>query len=153
MFINLGAAGGCLILDITLLALSAKERRRGVHIQTSNGKDEAATIPPSQAPGSQGKSSRPALPCTCRKPAIGFAFLFMLAWMAGLGFLLYFLIRYDALETYERARMASPILESIFTIFHIGVLGTFIRACIMERRRLVSQERELKWYQLGDYQS
>lgn len=75
----------------------------------------------------------------------------MLAWMAGLGFVLYFLIRYDALETYERAKMAPPILEAIFTIVHIGVLATLIRTCIMERRRLVSQENQLKWYQLGDY--
>lgn len=47
--------------------------------------------------------------------------------------------------------LAIPVLEVIFTISHIGVLGTYVVQTWKERRKWISGGGQLKWYQLGEY--
>jgi hypothetical protein len=47
--------------------------------------------------------------------------------------------------------MAPSIVEIIFIAGHIVVLSNLGVLCMEERRRLIGEDRQLKWYQLGQY--
>lgn len=148
LFIALAGVGLCLIYDITLLALTAKERR--IAAQGSEA-DTIAARPNSYPPSTNTQSPKRPLPCTLRKPSIIVAFFLVVVWFGSLGVLLYFLAYWYSMEVETPGILAVPILEVIFTISHIGVLGTYVVQTWKERRKWISGGGQLKWYQLGEY--
>jgi hypothetical protein len=148
LFIGLAGTGLCLIYDITLLSLSAKERRLA-----AQGSDTEATAgrPNSYPPSPNAQSLKAPLPCTLRKPSIMVVFFLIVVWLGSLSIVLWFLSYWDSSEMDNPGLLAIPVLEVIFTISHIGVLGTYVVQTWKERRKWISGGGQLKWYQLGEY--
>ena len=145
-FIGLVGVAACWAFDITFLVLSGKEQR--LVAQTP---DTTNARPNSYPPLPMAQPLAKALPCTLRKGTIIAAFCIASIWMASVVALINSIIRFDRLEL-NRAWIASPALEMIFTIFHIGVLETIGTLAWKERRARVVGSGQLKWYQLGEYQ-
>lgn len=148
LFIALAGVGLCLIYDITLLALTTKERRL-----QGQGSEGGVAARPNSYPPSQHTFPSPGtpLPCALRKPSIISAMFIVVVWLASLSILFYFLSYWDGLELDQPGLLAVPILEVIFTTLHVGVLVTYIVQSWKERRNWITGGGQLKWYQLGEY--
>ncbi|KAF5332300.1 hypothetical protein D9611_008061 [Ephemerocybe angulata] len=133
-FISWAGVGLSLIFIITLLFVSAKERRQ------RNGHHGAANTVVAR------------LSCTQRKPSIFFAFFIAMVWAAALGMLCYTVAFFDHFEWVGGwAKMrAVPAIELTFCAAHVAVLVTYGVLCVKERRRVLGAEHE-KWYMLGQY--
>jgi hypothetical protein len=147
-FIALAGTGSCLTYDITLLARSAKDRR----LDTNISHPVAETMNTPSYPPARSQSPREPLPCTLGKPSIIAVFVLIIPlWVGALVGLLYFLSHFERLDLPNSRIIAVPILEVVFTVAHIGVLGTYGVLACKERRAWASDCSTLKWYQLGEY--
>ncbi|TEB23040.1 hypothetical protein FA13DRAFT_1457490 [Coprinellus micaceus] len=147
-FISLVGVAACWAFDITLLTLSGKEQRLAAQTSAS---DTTIGRPNSYPPLPMVPPLAKPLPCILRKPTIIAAFCIASIWMASVVALIHSVILFDRFKL-NRAWIASPALEMIFTIFHIGVLETIGVLAWKERKARIVGSGQLKWYQLGEYQ-
>ncbi|TEB23043.1 hypothetical protein FA13DRAFT_1715593 [Coprinellus micaceus] len=102
-------AGMSIVFDVTLLALTFWQARRG---QSANQSKPLL---------------RRQLPFTVRKLSITIAIAFILFWLATAGCLLYFLANFNAMELgrEENRKLPAPIVELFLNVAHAIIFGCY----------------------------
>ncbi|KAF6742948.1 hypothetical protein DFP72DRAFT_153875 [Ephemerocybe angulata] len=123
--------------DITLLILSAKERKSAAF---EPAMDPAAASPNTKPPTS---APTPALPSTCRSATISAAIFVVIAWLAAFITSICLVAVSDDQTTWGtvsesdgRKRFPVAYVEIVSIAFQIGILVWFIVLCVKERKSL-----------------
>ena len=112
--------------NITLLVLSAKERKRSP------------------------EALKGILTATSKKASIICTWLLVLLWLAAAGLGLSFTIIFSQDRFGDPYNYIVPWFESSFALLEVGVLAFLGVQCVRERRRIIGLGNTAKWYQLGD---
>ena len=114
--------------NITLLVLSAKERKRSP--EARNG----------------------ALTATSKKASIICTWILMPSWLAAAVMVLALTIVFSWEEQFLPPYYhIVPWIEFSFALLEVGVMGFLGVQCVRERRRIIGLGNTTKWYQLGNF--
>jgi len=122
-----GAYGFSIAHNITLLVLSAKERKKLP--ETRNG----------------------TLTATSKKASIICTWILVLLWMAAAGMVAARFIN-NSQDGFDVPSFHTiPWIEFSFAVIEAGVMGFLGVQCVRERRRIIGLNNPNKWYHLGIY--
>lgn len=113
--------------DITLLVLSAKERKRSPEARHG------------------------ALTATSKKASIICTWILVPCWLAAAVMVLALTIVFSQDKFDTPYHYIVPWIEFSFALLEVGVMGFLGVQCVCERRRIIGLGDTAKWYQLGNF--